>query len=472
MSKTSPGAVRRFVETFTNLGVLPMAIWVIIAAFVVESMAYFGMLTLMSEYLSTNLRWGDQWAGLAVSFLTMAITLFMLGVGSLAEGLGIRRAIILALLITTLGRLIYCLAAGLSPGWGIFAIVVTLVVIAIGDAIIQPVCYAGVKQYTDEKTSSMGYAMIYALMNLGIVGIGALSAWLRPAVQDLIDGKNTEAPGAIVRLMAGFSGSGIQAVNWACAIINGLMLIAFLLLMSRKSESAALRSIQVEKTEGVEQPPVWQRVKVYFTDGPFSNGRFLFFIFMMLPVRTLFAHQWLTQPQYILRAYDKNVADHMEWLVNWINPMIIFLGVPILTALTKRVHVYTMMLIGSLVSALPTFLLCGGPNLTMLITYFVIFSIGEALWSARFLEYASEIAPAGRVAQYMGLAQVPWLLAKGTTGLYSGYMLSKYCPDGAPPAQMQTGTLWFIYWAIVMSPPLGLWLARKLVMQGFQTAKP
>jgi MFS family permease len=447
-----------------------MALWVIIGAFAVESMAYFGVLTLMSEYLSTNLHWGDRWAGLAVSFLTMAVTLFMLGVGSLAEGLGIRRAIILALIVTTLGRFIYSFAVGLSPGLGIVAILVSLLVIAIGDAILQPVCYAGVKQYTDEKTSSMGYAMIYALMNLGIVVMGTLSAWLRPAVQDLIDGKATEAPGAVVRLMAGISGSGIQAVNWSCVIINALTLVLFLVLLTRKAKSAAVRGIQVEKTEGAVRPPTWPRVKAYFVEGPFSNGRFLFFIFMMLPVRTLFAHQWLTCPQYILRAYDKGVADHMEWLVNWINPLIIFLGVPVLTALTKRVNVYTMMLIGSLVSALPTFLLCGGPNLSLLISYFVIFSIGEALWSARFLEYASEIAPPGRVAQYMGLAQVPWLLAKGTTGLYSGFMLSRYCPDGAAPEQMQTGTLWFIYGVIAMTTPLGLWLARKWVMSGFHTA--
>ena len=56
---------------------------------------------------------------------------------------------------------------------------------------------------------------------------------------------------------------------------------------------------------------------------------------MLLPVRTLFAHQWLTMPQYILRAYDQGVADRMEWLVNWINPGIIFVGVPIATALTS-----------------------------------------------------------------------------------------------------------------------------------------
>jgi hypothetical protein len=102
----------------------------------------------------------------------------------------------------------------------------------------------------------------------------------------------------------------------------------------------------------------------------------------------------------------------------------------------------------------------------------VVFSIGEALWSARFLEYASELAPEGRVAQYMGLANVPWLLAKGTTGLYSGMMLATYVPAHTPQPELQTGTLWFIYGCIAMLSPLGLWLARRWVMAGLHTQNP
>jgi proton-dependent oligopeptide transporter, POT family len=470
MSISSKGPLGRFLETFTQMRVMPMALWIIIAAFVIESSAYFGVLTLMSEYLSSNLHWGDQWAGMAVSFFTMCVTLFMLGFGSIAEGLGVRKAILLALLITVFGRLLYCLAAGFSPGLGFSAIVVSLIIVAIGDAILQPVCYAGVKKFTDEKNSSMGYALIYALMNLGIVVVGALSSWLRPAVQDHLDKPGVSDAGAIVRAFATVSGSGIQAVNLACVAINVLALLIFLVFMTRKMEARQLREIHAEESTAPKASAL-ARMKAYFVEGPFSNTRFLFFIFMMLPVRTLFAHQWLTMPSYILRSYDKGVADRMEWLVNWINPAIIFIGVPIFTALTSRVNVYTMMLVGSLVSAVPTFLLCSGPSLPMLITYFVIFSIGEALWSARFLEYASELAPPGRVAQYMGLAQVPWLLAKGTTGLYSGYLLSQYCPANVPAEQLQTGTLWLIYGCIAMSTPLGLWLGRKWVMKGMYQVK-
>ena len=115
-----------------------------------------------------------------------------------------------------------------------------------------------------------------------------------------------------------------------------------LLLFTRRAETTRLRP-ESGGEAGQPKPPWPGRLRSYFTDGPFSNVRFLFFIFMLLPVRTLFAHQWLTMPEYILRAYPEGVADNMEWLVNWINPGIIFVAVPLLTALTRRANVYTMM---------------------------------------------------------------------------------------------------------------------------------
>ena len=131
--------------------------------------------------------------------------------------------------------------------------------------------------------------------------------------------------------------------------------------------------------------------------------------------------------------------------------------------MTRKAHVYTMMVAGTTVSSLPMFLLCGGPSLTMLVLNQVIFSIGEAMWSARFLEYAAELAPEGRVSQYMGLANVPWLLAKSTTGLYAGVLLHRYVPETGP---QETGTLWFIYGMIALATPVGLLAARSWVMKG------
>lgn len=468
---THSGAVPDFLRAVLDLRHLPRAFWFMVGVFSVDAMAYFGILTLMGTYLSLDLGWGDTWATMSASVFTLLVTAFMLGAGSYAEGFGLRRAIIGALLLCIVGRVFYCLAPGMSAVVGVFVVLGALLVTALGEAVIQPVCYSGVKQYSDERTSTMGYGLIYALMNLGIVLAGTLSAWVRPEVQGILDGRKAgqTPPVSVLTWLADHTRSGIQAVNWISVGITVFTLLGFMLLMTRRAAAAKIRPDRVEERRRTETRTLRERFISYFAEGPFANLRFIVFIFLLLPVQTLWAHQWLTMPAYILRAYPKEVGDHMEWIVNWINPGIVVIGVPLFTALTRRVNVYTMILLGTLVQAAPTFLLTFTPQLSLLITYMVIFSIGETLWGARFLEYAAELAPEGRVAQYMGLANVPWLLAKGTTGLYAGWLLGKYCPTNTPPELLHTQTLWLIYTFVALITPIGLILVRKWVMAGLRT---
>lgn len=269
MTKDSSGGLRQFVASFTDILKCPRALWFVIGAFVIDSAAYFGVLTLMTTYLSTDLGWGDKWAGVTVSIFTMLITLLMLGLGSLAEGFGLRRAIIAGLVMTVVGRLLYCLAPGINGTASIaLTVIVSLIAVAAGEAILQPVCYSGIKQYTDEKTNSMGYGLIYAVMNLGIVGIATLSAWIRPAVQDIQDGKIGDRAGWSLNWLAGFTESGVQAVNWVCLGVTGLTLLAFLICFTRKVEAAKVRPDTAEQNRQTNTAPISQRIKAYFTEGP------------------------------------------------------------------------------------------------------------------------------------------------------------------------------------------------------------
>ena len=233
----------RAISPFSELARSPRAIWYVIGAFVIDSTAYFGVLTLMTTYLGRDLGWGDAYAGITVSLFTMLVTLAMLGVGSVAESFGLRRAILGGLAVAAVGRAIYCLApdmAGTAPTAGM--VILGLLLVAGSSGVLQPVCYSGVKQFTDEKTSSMGYAVIYAFMNLGIVAVGALSAWVRPGVQAIIDVQQTgDPPGGFLGLLARISGSGVQAVNWLCCGMTVLALVLMWVLLTRRAEATRLR---------------------------------------------------------------------------------------------------------------------------------------------------------------------------------------------------------------------------------------
>ena len=201
-------------------------------------------------------------------------------------------------------------------------------------------------------------------------------------------------------------------------------------------------------------------------DHPFNNIRFVYFIFILIPVQTLFAHNWLTLPYYINRAFGGTWAgDWFEFLSN-LNPILIFVLAPVIAALTARANVFTMILTGTFIMAVPTFLLVLPPRVWILLAYILIMTVGEALWQPRFLQYVAELAPEGKTGIYMGIAQFPWFLTKVVTALYSGWFLSQYCPRIGPQSPE---TLWLYYGIIAMISPVALVFTSKWIQRGMKT---
>ena len=199
---------------------------------------------------------------------------------------------------------------------------------------------------------------------------------------------------------------------------------------------------------------------------PLADGKFFFFIFALIPVQTLFTYNWLILPQYISRAFDGWIGKYFEVASN-ANPLLIFIAVPIITAISQKARVYNMMIWGTLIMAAPAFLLVIGPYWWTLFPYLFIMTIGEAMWQPRFLQYAAEIAPEGQTGSYMGVAQLPWFLTKMLVPwLYSGWMMERYCPAQGP---RDTETMWLIFACIAVSSSVMLVLAKGWVGKDFKT---
>ncbi|HAT73249.1 MAG TPA: hypothetical protein DCS63_10585 [Elusimicrobia bacterium] len=424
-----------------------------------DGIAYFGILNLMTLFLGLKgLGMPDDLVSLSVSWFTGFVTLFMFFGGFVSDRIGVRRALTLCLALLLGGRLLLVLAPGLSgvplASFGLFGYNILLspsfllcwaglLIMAFGEGVIQPALYAGVKEYTDARTATMSYSILYAIMNLGIVMESFISPYIR-----------TDAPFMKVggRDIMGL-GLGISGVFWLCTAATLTMLLVNLVFFTKKVEARDRLVTDAPAVKGAKPRTFVENLK----ELPFLDARFMFFIFALLPVRTLFAHQWLTMPDYIMRCFPAAVGAKYEWITA-LNPIIIVIFVPLVAAFTRRVNVVTMMITGTAISAVTTFLLVPGPNLTALLSYVILFSFGEAVWSSRFLEYVAGIAPAGRVGAYMGLAGIPWFLAKFTTGLYSGKVLSVFVPATGP---QDSSTMWFIYALIACVTPLTLILARS-----------
>jgi proton-dependent oligopeptide transporter, POT family len=443
--------LKEVTQPFIDLFHASRALWGINVSYLIEGMTYFGVVGLLAIFFNDYIGLNDISAGRMVGFQTAGITLGMLFFGATVDLVGPRRALLLSLLLMLVGRILLTISPGVSASGGLWSsahwmAMGGLLGIILGYGIYQPACYAATKFFTDEKTAAMGYAMLYALMNLG----GFLPGLVSPPIRKAF---------------------GIPGVFWFYVIFTVVGIGAIAILLTDRAVRQAMlsvgRSPEWRRTDE-QRKPLKEQILFYIRNFPIRDARFLFFIFILIPVQTLFAHNWLTLPQYFNRAFTGIVSDNYETFVN-ASPLLIFVLTPVVAALTTKKNTYSMMIVGTFVMAAPTFFLALGPSITTVFAYLIVMTIGEAMWSPRFLQWIAEVAPKEMTGIYMGIGQFPWFLTKVITSLYSGWFLSQYCPAGVPPSEMNTETMWFIYGLIAIVTPVGLLLAKPWMIKGFKT---
>jgi MFS family permease len=211
-----------------------------------------------------------------------------------------------------------------------------------------------------------------------------------------------------------------------------------------------------------------RRVVAFVARHPLADIKFFFFIFALIPVQTLFTYNWLVLPQYISRSFgDSWIGQYFEVTSN-LNPILIFVAVPMIAAITRKSDTYRMMILGTAVMAAPAFFLVLGPHWWTIFPYIIVMTVGEAMWQPRFLQYAAEIAPEGRTGEYMGVAQLPWFLTKMLSPLLlTGWMMDRYCPA---EGDLHTEKMWLIYACIAMLSTILLLTARRWIGASIKTA--
>ncbi len=519
---------KELLQPFIDVWNAPRALWGVNLSYVLEGLVYFGMLGYLamhfSDFVFTGVDHADEWSHSMVAVLTAGITISMVLLGWVCDKYGVRKALIGAFVLLLAGRVLISAAPtvlGMEPAglWSPLHLTTMggILLVVIGYGLYQPSAYAAVRQFTTPKTAAMGFAMLYALMNLG----GYI-----PSFAFLLRDED-------------YAGLGITGTFWVYTGVTVVALVATVLILSRKTVETAIATAKAE-TERIKAeeeagksdeqkaadkaaaeaalafatedqklpwhtwlvmlaivavswwrlPPVWAigvtyvMVAIPWVAQPYSRPivnfvarhplgdlKFFFFIFALIPVQTLFTYNWLVLPQYINRAFGGSwIGEYFEITAN-LNPILIFIAVPIIAALTRKSDTYKMMIIGTFIMAAPAFLLVLGPHWWTIFPYIFIMTIGEAMWQPRFLQYAAEIAPEGRTGEYMGVAQLPWFLTKLLAPLLiTGWTLQRFCPADTPVEDLETGKMWLIYASIAMTSTVLLLLARNWIGSSIQTA--
>lgn len=458
--------LKETIDTFKAFAHAPKEIIGINLINVFEGMAYFGILTYLMLFMTKNVELSDVHASWIVSGFLMLITLSQLFLGGVSDKVGPKKMLGITIVILLASRIVLgsseLLFAGQGTGIGsvfFFVVCASLLCAALAYGVFNPAIYSLTRMYSDKKTSAVSYAMLYAGMNLGAFLIGLLLPIIRRAAGD-----QTDDAGKVISqgLLPGTNG-----ISGAMIFIAGIMFIVLLLyvIFLARSKTKPFMDPKEDENKDLDNgpkhiPTLIERLKAH----PLADLKFDFFIFILIPVQTLFAYQNILIPSYLERCYTQypTISDNYETFSN-LNPLIVFIAAPVIAALTAKQPVYKMMIIGTTVMAIPTFLLCFGTTPATFLTFILIGSIGESMWQPRFLQHVTQIAPKDRIGAYVGIANLPWFMTKFIVGLYVGFFMESFIPDLTknPGLTQNPETMWLIFACIAMISPIALFLARK-----------
>lgn len=457
----------------------PKEIWYLFLVKLIEYAAYGASNMTFVLYLSSDCGLGDIAAGSYIGTWSMFLTLFSALVGSVIDEIGIKKTLIFGLLALLLGRAIMPFSTNLF-----LVTLFSFFPLAIGNALLGPVLSVGIKKYTSRESISLGFGLFYTIMNVGF----ALGGYIFDKVREIFGEHKMISISTI-----GVEMSTYQVIFLVCFFIT-IPSLAIVFLMQEKQSPIPLHIEEkpdFELKKNFFQLFVASILNIYKTMKKVvlekSFWHYILLLGVLVFVKLVFYHFHYTFPKYGIRVFGEGIK--IGNIYGILNPVLIIFLVPFVSHFTKKVSSYRMMLFGTMVSTLSIFFatLPAGffqslesgwiwelifvhwldlepgkqnPLILGLILFIFFFSIGEAIWSPRLMQFSTEIAPEGKEGTYVALSYLPYFLAKIWAGPLSGWLVSTYAPQdvGEYPDHYM---LWV--WIGMMSAisPLGLFLFRK-----------
>ena len=471
-----------FIAKFAVLGSAPRELWLVYFGKICETAAYGLVNASLMLYLINELGYSDEGAGGFVGIWATVISAFTFLVGSLSDAIGIRKTLIFSFALCAITR---ALAAVI--GHPILTPVLALMPMTLGVAMTIPVMVAGARRYTGPRQRSIGFALLYVVMNVGFLIAGWLYDRIRSAMG--VDGTfnllglELSVYETIFLIAAGFTtlGLAITLVGLRRGVeVNDAGETIIDPATEGEMDGNEGGTIAFVKTAIVKTGRILAEVtkeKAFY--------RFLLLVALVVGVRMVFYHMHYTLPVWADREMGFGSRFGTAWGV--INPALIIVLTPIVGALSQRISSFTMLLVGTFISSATVFLLVLPPETfsflvptafgdflrwflkidgdlsplyVNLVLFSIAFSVGEAIWSPRLYEYTASVAPKGREATYMSLSLLPMFVAKLLVGPLAGVLLDAYCPaEGA----RQSTALWLVVGGMAVFSPVAMLALRRVI---------
>ena len=425
----------------------PRELWVVLLLKLINSFALFSSLTVFFIFLTDEFKFGYSQAGYIVGVTGLTASLFGIFCGRIIDVLGVRRAYVLGALCGTVGAVMVAFAGNLTT-----LFISMFIFTPIGLALGVPVLSIGVKQYTFYANRTLAFGAFYMVMNLGATFSYLTVEAIQEQFRQGVDVRQYHA--TAVRL--------IFALSAICVCVSAML------------AALALRDIEVDenghiKTYDRKQPDKQRREQPDAATDQLCCStarrlvkdaffwRLVAFQFVLLGVTMVFRHMDNTFPTYIRNTLGKEAKFAA---LKAINPILIFILVPVFSYTLQNVDLYGVMMFGSAISAASVFIMVAPSSYTISTLFFIMFSVGEAIYSPRSIEYVMILSPHGKEGSYTALAYIPLFLAKFGADILSGNLLHWYCPDDHTPT---CSTMWLVVALIALASPVGLFVFMRFI---------
>ena len=397
--------------------------WVANVSELFERLSYYAAFASLARYLHESLNFGVERASSLTGLFGGMVWFMAVFGGAVADRLGYRRALSLAYLILTfsyflLGSIAASWLAPLRNAMPLVALVsVVLMLPALGIALVKPAVVGTTARASKESVRSIGYSIYYTLVNIGSFFGPILASWVHKHVS-------------------------VENVFRVAALSVFLMFFVVLALFREPRLSAEAST-----------PTVGQVARNFLT--VLSNPRFMLFLLIFTGYWIVFWQEFIALPLYISSYIDPK-ADTERILAT--DPLVVICFTMVIGILTKRLHAFHAIVLGTLVTSVAWILLIVHPSVWMAVVTLVVVAIGEIIQQPRYYDYISRLAPPEQQGTYMGFAFLPLGIGSLVGGKFSGWLMRRYGEEMHQPQMLW----WWVVGVGLMTTVL-LWIYDRLV---------
>ena len=397
--------------------------WVANVSELFERLSYYAAFASLARYLHETLNFGVERASSLTGFFGGLVWFMAVFGGAVADRLGYRRALSLAYLILSVS---YFALGSIGASWFepvrntlplVVLVSVVLALPALGVALVKPSVVGTTARASKENVRAIGYSIYYTLVNIGSFFGPILASWVHKHVS-------------------------VENVFRTAALSVFLMFFVVLALFR-----------EPRLPDGTQTPSIAQVARNFLT--VLSNPRFMAFLLIFTGYWIVFWQEFIALPLYISSYIDKNADTE---LILATDPLVVICFTMLIGILSKRLHAFHAIVLGTLVSSVAWILLIVHPSVWMAVATLVVVAIGEIIQQPRYYDYISRLAPPEQQGTYMGFAFLPLGVGSFAAGKFSGWLMRRYGEEMHRPEMV-----WWWVIAVGIATTILLWIYDRLV---------